>query len=106
MTTTSNDTDFREQTGVVLAEVISSHPRTLAFVLTQPIEWRFGEDVRPGRARLFHTDATFGSAPTVVWADSIQPACPDCHGLTEITASQMLTCREHGSDHYRQAVSA
>ena len=27
--------------------------------------------------------------------------CPVCSGLVELTPSGFLTCREHGSDHYR-----
>lgn len=29
------------------------------------------------------------------------PQCPVCEGTVELTPSGYLTCREHGSEHYR-----
>ena len=29
------------------------------------------------------------------------PACPECGGVVEETPTGFLTCRDHGSDHYR-----
>ena len=53
-----------------------------------------------GYAETDHADFQINGKCVINLPDEL-PTCPVCSGVVELTPSGYLTCREHGSEHYR-----